>query len=113
MEVTKTHCYICNCRCGVLAYVENGRVKKVEGDPACEKNEGALCIKGRSMLELVYDEDQIGYPIKRHGSAWKRISWEDALSEISERLLSLKHEFGPESFVLYRGMSVYSWLIGI
>ena len=59
MEIIKTHCKICNCRCGILVHVEKGHILKIEGDKGCLKNNGALCIKGRAMLEFIYDEDRL------------------------------------------------------
>lgn len=65
MRIIKTYCKICNCKCGILAYIEGDKIEKVEGDPDCEKNKGALCVKGRAMLELLYDKDRLKYPIKK------------------------------------------------
>ena len=113
MKIVKTYCKICNSRCGILAYVENGKIKKIKGDPSCEKNRGALCIKGKSMLEFLYDTDRLAYPAKKHHDRWVRLSWDDALDEIAERLSFLKNKFGPECVALYRGMPVNSLILDI
>ena len=55
MRIVKTYCKICNSRCGILAHAENGKIKKIKGDPNCKKNRGALCVKGSAMLEFLYD----------------------------------------------------------
>lgn len=111
MPTIKTHCKICNCRCGIIATVEEGRVVKVAGDPDCRKNDGALCIKGKAMLELLYDPDRLLHPMARRGEAWDRLPWDAALSEIADKLNDIKEKYGPESVAIYRGMSVYSWLV--
>ncbi len=111
MPTIKTHCKICNCRCGIVATVEDGRVVKIAGDPDCRKNDGSLCVKGRAMLELQYDPDRLLYPMARQGDEWNRLSWQDATGQIAEKLLDIKSKYGPESVAIYRGMSVYSWLI--
>jgi anaerobic selenocysteine-containing dehydrogenase len=113
MKIIRTYCKICNSRCGILAYIENGKIKKIKGDPNCEKNCGALCIKGKSMLEFLYDTDRLAYPAKKHHDRWVRLSWDDALDEIAERLSFLKNEFGPECVALYRGMPVNSLILDI
>ncbi len=110
MEIVRTYCKICNCRCGIVAHVEGGKIVKVKGDPDCEKNLGKLCIKGRSMLELVYDADRLLHPMMRENQRWKPISWEDAFITIAERLKVSKGQFGPQSVAFYRGMSIYSVL---
>ena len=110
MEIIKTHCKICNCRCGILVHVEKGHILKIEGDKGCLKNNGALCIKGRAMLEFIYDEDRLKYPMKRKGRKWQRVDWDDALGYISDKLNVIKSRYGAEAVAFYRGMSVYSWL---
>jgi len=109
----KTHCKICNCRCGIVATVNDGRVEKISGDPECKKNDGALCIKGKVMLELLYDPDRLLYPMVRQGENWNRLSWDSALTQIARKLLQLKATHGPQSVAIYRGMSVYSWLVAV
>jgi formate dehydrogenase (coenzyme F420) alpha subunit len=110
MEIVKSYCKICNCRCGIIAQVEGGRIVQVKGDPDCEKNEGRLCVKGRAMLELLYDADRLLHPMVSENQQWKAVSWDDALDRIAERLQALKRQFGPESVAFYRGMAVYSVL---
>jgi anaerobic selenocysteine-containing dehydrogenase len=113
MPEIKTHCKICNCRCGIIVAVEDGKVTSVAGDPDCLKNEGALCVKGRAMLELVYDPDRLRQPLKKVGERWEEISWDQALGEIAAKLTRLKQEEGPEKLAVYRGLSVYSWLVTV
>jgi len=111
MPEIRTHCKICNCRCGIIATVEDGKVVKVTGDPDCRKNDGSLCVKGRAMLELLYDPDRLLHPMVRRGEDWERHSWDSALDEIAGKLNDIKQKYGPESVAIYRGMSVYSWLV--
>lgn len=113
MAEFKTHCKICNCRCGIIVTVEDGKVTRVVGDPDCKKNEGALCVKGQAMLELVYDPDRLKQPLKKVGSAWKEISWKQALEEIAAKLMALKENHGPEKLAVYRGLSTFSWLVTV
>jgi anaerobic selenocysteine-containing dehydrogenase len=113
MPEIKTHCKICNCRCGVIVTVEDGKAVGVAGDPDCQKNEGALCVKGRAMLELIYDPDRLRQPLKKAGDHWEEISWDQALEEIATKLIRLKQEEGPEKLAVYRGLSVFSWLVTV
>ena len=113
MPEVKSHCKICNCRCGIIGTVDNGRVTKITGDADCRKNDGALCIKGKAMLELLYDPDRLLYPIVREGARWNRLSWDEALTQIAGKLQHLKESYGPQSVAIYRGMSVYSWLVAV
>jgi len=101
--VVKSHCRMCHGGCGVLVYTREGKAVKIAGDPACPINHGTLCSKGLASLQLAYHPDRLTYPVRRVGpkgsGRWERISWDDALDSIAERILHYKDRFGPESIV--------------
>ncbi len=112
-STVKTHCKMCNCRCGIIVTVEDGKIISFKGDPDCRKNDGKICVRGRAMLELQYDPDRLMFPEKKTPDGFQRISWDSAYSEIAEKLSDLKSRYGAESLAVYRGMSVYSWLVSV
>jgi anaerobic selenocysteine-containing dehydrogenase len=83
--------------------VEEGRITQVEGLKEHPLNKGKLCPKGDRAIDLVYHPDRLKYPLKKVDGRWKRVPWEDALGEISGRLLGLKREFGPEALSIFSG----------
>jgi anaerobic selenocysteine-containing dehydrogenase len=105
--VVKSHCRMCHGGCGVLIYTQNGAVKKIAGDPDCPINHGTLCSKGIASPQLAYHPDRLTYPIRRVGpkasGEWERISWDEALGAIAERILNYKEKFGAESIVMGYG----------
>jgi len=105
--VVKSHCRMCHGGCGVLIYTKNGKVSKIAGDPDCPINHGTLCSKGLASAQLVYHPDRLTYPVRRVGpkgsGKWERISWDEALDRIAERILDYKAEFGAESIVMGYG----------
>ncbi|MBW2096220.1 MAG: molybdopterin-dependent oxidoreductase [Deltaproteobacteria bacterium] len=105
--VVKSHCRMCHGGCGVLVYTKNGKVEKIAGDPDCPINHGTLCSKGLASAQLAYHPDRLTYPVKRLGpkgsGRWERISWDEALDTIAERLLQYRDTFGAESVVLGYG----------
>jgi len=108
LQVVRTFCgRLCGGNCGILVTLEDGVVKKVEGDPACPLNEGYICPKGRAIPELLYHPDRLEYPLKRVGERgegrWQRISVEEALSIISKKLRGYSNDSGSESILLYTG----------
>ena len=111
MRSVKTHCKMCNCRCGIILDIEGDEPVAVRGDPDCRKNDGALCVRGRAMLELYRDEERLHAPEKSADGEFVPISWDQALEEIAGKLKDLKSSYGPEALAVYRGMSVYSWLV--
>jgi anaerobic selenocysteine-containing dehydrogenase len=87
-----TVCFNCESACGLMAYVdkENFEIRKFEGNPAHPGSRGRNCAKGPATHNQVYDPERILHPLKRVGKRgageWKRISWEQALDEIAEKM---------------------------
>ncbi|OGP96038.1 MAG: hypothetical protein A2157_04815 [Deltaproteobacteria bacterium RBG_16_47_11] len=100
----------CHGGCGILVHISNGRAVKLEGDPDCPNNEGKLCPKGRAGLDLLYHPDRLKYPLKRVGSRgegkWQRISWDQALDEMAEKLMAIRTQYGPWAFAAGDGTKI-------
>lgn len=95
----------CPDTCGLLLHKENGKIVKVTGNPDHPITKGAICNKVRNMAERVYHPERVLYPMRRIGAKgegkFERISWDEAISEISGRYRSLIQEHGPESILPY------------
>ena len=105
--VLKSVCRGCHGGCGVLLHVRDDRLVKIEGDRESPLNHGRLCPIGTVTLDLVYHPDRLKYPLRRAGvrgsGQWERISWDQALDEISQRLLVIREEFGSEAIAMGTG----------
>jgi thiosulfate reductase/polysulfide reductase chain A len=105
--ILKSVCRSCHGGCGVLMHVRNGVLVKVEGDRESPLNHGRLCPIGTVTTDLVYHPDRLKYPLRRKGKRqsgdWERISWDQALDEISTRLLAIREHYGPEAIALGTG----------
>ena len=110
--ITKVHtiCGNCHNNCGVIASVQDGVIVRLDGDPDHPFNKGTLCAKGQAFLDTVYAPDRLRYPMKRAGERgegkWERISWEEALATIAEKLNAIKEESGPEAVLNSTGAPV-------
>jgi len=103
MEVIKTDCGLCiNC-CGVNAYVEDGKLVKVEGIPEHWLNKGRLCPKGERLPDLLYSPSRLKYPMKKINGRFQRMSWDDALGEIGAKLQELKDKYGAHTLATWTG----------
>jgi molybdopterin guanine dinucleotide-containing S/N-oxide reductase-like protein len=106
----------CPDACGVLITVQDGRATKIQGDPEHPVTRGFLCAKVAKYLDRVYSPGRVLYPMRRiapkgPGAAvstqaemdqtWQRISWDEALDEITSRFRQISAEFGSEAILPY------------
>ncbi len=103
MELIKTDCILCVWGCGINAYVEGGKLVKVEGMTEHPLNEGRLCPRGKALVDYVYSPDRLKYPLKREKGGWKRISWDEALDIIAEKLQQIKDDYGAHALAIFCG----------
>jgi len=91
--------------CSLEVEVEKGKVVKVRGNRNSPVNQGRICIKGKNYPNMVYGPERLLYPLQRIGKRgegkFKRISWQQALDIIYEKLKNLKEQYGPESVLYY------------
>ncbi|WP_308855493.1 molybdopterin-dependent oxidoreductase [uncultured Slackia sp.] len=101
-KVVKTSCHGCIQMCPVRAYIENGVVVKLEGDPDAPVSRGSLCLKGLNQLHTMYSPRRVLHPLKRAGqrgeNKWEVISWDEALDLAAEQITSTIDKYGPYSF---------------
>lgn len=103
MEVIKTDCGLCiNC-CGINAYVEDGKLVKVEGMEDYWLNKGRICPKGARVPEYVYSANRVKTPLKKVDGKFQKISWDQATEEIGKKLLELKDKYGAKTLATYTG----------
>src|SRR5688500_1381324 len=92
-KVSRSVCPYCAVGCSLLAYTRrngNGAVEllQIEGDPDSPVNEGTLCPKGASAMELAVSKRRLHGPLRRGPgeSDWKRVSWDVALDTLARRI---------------------------
>ncbi|MBP2645725.1 MAG: Acetylene hydratase [Firmicutes bacterium] len=100
-EYKKVACHFCHMNCGMVAQVEDGVITKVTGDPEHPFNQGAQCPRGASALDHLNHPNRINFPLKRVGNRgagqFERVSWEEALGDITAKLVELKDTYGAET----------------
>lgn len=90
-------CALCQVRCTTKVEVRDGKVVNVFGNPENYWTGGAMCPKGKSLVELTYSPHRILNPLLRDGNGWKRIGYADAVQLIADRILEVKRS-NPEDF---------------
>jgi len=92
-----TNCALCAQNCGLEVQVVDNKIVKVRGDKNNPRSEGYVCRKGLNITFHQHHADRLLYPLKRVGDQFGRISWDQAVSEIAEKLKSILDEHGPRS----------------
>ena len=103
-------CGICSAGCWVIAdYNENGRITGIRPDK--ESGMGIICRLAEHAPEIIYSKDRLLYPMKRKGRRgsfdFERISWDQAYETITEKLISIKKQYGPEANAIYTGVGSF------
>ncbi|MCG8563682.1 MAG: molybdopterin-dependent oxidoreductase, partial [Desulfobacterales bacterium] len=94
-EWKKTGCVLCAQNCGLEIQVKDNEMIGVRPDRDNPRSRGYVCRKGMNILTHQYPADRVTQPLKRVGSEFIPISWDQALDEIAEKLKDLLDSHGP------------------
>jgi formate dehydrogenase major subunit len=107
VKQVKTVCTHCSVGCTVIAVTENGVWTRQEPGFDSPFNLGAHCAKGASVREHAHGERRLKYPTKLVDGKWTKISWDQAVNEIGDKILDIWKSAGPDS-VYWLGSSKHS-----
>jgi formate dehydrogenase major subunit len=87
-KVVRSVCPYCAVGCGQLAYVKDGKITDIEGDPDSPISQGCLCPKGAATYQLVTGAHRVHNVLYRrpHGTEWEAIPLQRAMEMIAERV---------------------------
>ena len=94
MTIRKNVCTHCSVGCTVIAEVANGVWIGQEPGWDCPINRGSHCCKGAAVRDDVLSERRLRYPMKLVNGQWNRISWDQAIDEIGDKLMEIRAEVG-------------------
>ncbi|MBS0307279.1 MAG: formate dehydrogenase subunit alpha [Proteobacteria bacterium] len=97
VEVKRTVCGHCSVGCALDAYVENGVWVRQEPVFDSPLNMGGHCAKGAAVRDNGRGEFRLKYPMKLVNGKYQRIGWDEALAEVSAKMLELRKQSGPDS----------------
>jgi len=96
-------CNLCESICGLVIETENNTIIHIAGDPDDPLSRGYICPKAYALKDIYEDPNRLKTPLKKTAEGWKSISWEEALSEVAERLGSIQRQYGPHAVGIYQG----------
>lgn len=100
-----TYCDVCFWKCGAIAYLNDGELWKIEGNPEDPLSNGRLCPRGTGGVGAHFDKDRLRTPLirKKVGGEekWIRVTWNEAFDYIADKMTKIKDKYGPESMALF------------
>ncbi len=100
-----TFCDICFWKCGAIAYVNDGKLWKIEGNPNDPLSNGRLCPRGTGGIGAHFDNSRLKAPLIRKGprgsEEFVQVTWDEAFDYISKKMNKIKAEYGPEAMALF------------
>lgn len=96
-----TYCSMCFWKCSAIAYVRDGQLWKIEGNPEDPLSNGRLCPRGTGGIGAHYDPDRLRAPLirksERGKEKWFEVTWDEALEYVANKMRKIKDEHGPEA----------------
>ncbi len=107
--VRRTVCTHCSVGCAIDAVVTDGVWVRQEPVFDSPLNMGAHCAKGASIREhgMTENSHRLKYPMKLVDGKYRRITWEQAITEVGDKLLQIRKESGPDA-VFWVGSSKHN-----
>jgi formate dehydrogenase major subunit len=96
-KLIKTICSYCSVGCGVVAEVQNGVWVRQEVAQDHPISHGGHCCKGADMIDKARATNRLKYPMEKVNGKWTRVSWDNAMGKVSDKLQQLKNDFGPDA----------------
>ncbi len=99
----KTGCVLCAQNCGLEVLVEDNQMVKVRPCKDNPRSQGYICRKGLNVIHHQHHSQRLTHPLKRVGDNFEKISWDQAVDEIAEKLKATIGQYGPKSFAYMGG----------
>ncbi len=98
-------CPICEANCGLRVQIQPDarQVLRIEGDPDDPRSRGHLCPKAYALKGVHEDPDRLRQPLRRRGSDWEEVGWDEAFDFAAERLAEIRGQHGNDAVGLYIG----------
>ncbi|KPK52061.1 MAG: dehydrogenase [Myxococcales bacterium SG8_38_1] len=96
-------CNLCESMCGVEVEIEGKEILSVRGDKNDVFSRGHVCPKATALKDLYDDPDRLKRPVRRVGNRWEPISWDEAFTEVVDRIQQIQQDHGRDAVGVYLG----------
>lgn len=104
MTTQTTACILCSRNCGLKVEIENGKFTKIRGDENHPISKGYICQKAARLEHYQNHGDRLQHPLKRQADgSFVKVSWDEALNDIAQRLLAIRSKHGGKAFATAGG----------
>ena len=103
MAVHFRTCNLCEAMCGVTVTTENGAITGIRGDADDPLSRGYICPKAAALGDLHDDPDRLRRPLRRRGTEWREIGWDEAFDEVAENIRRVRRQHGRHAVAVYQG----------
>ena len=104
-ETTRHHraCHLCEAICGLTIETRDEQIVSIKGDPEDSFSRGHICPKAVALQDIQNDPDRLRHPMRRVGSEWQAIAWDEAFALAAERLAAIRERHGNNAVAVYQG----------
>lgn len=99
-----TACILCECNCGIVVQVEEGRLARIRGDKAHPASQGYTCNKALRLDHYQNSRARLTSPLRRRpDGSYEEIDWDTAIVEIAEGFKHIRDTYGGDKIFYYGG----------
>ncbi|MDP1829110.1 MAG: molybdopterin oxidoreductase family protein [Archangium sp.] len=99
-------CNLCEAICGLAIEHEHGKILGIRGDREDPFSRGHICPKAVALKDVYEDPDRLRHPVRREGDRFVEVSWDEAFSDIGQRLRAIRQEHGKDAVAFAQGNPV-------
>ncbi len=96
-------CTLCEAMCGIVIEQRDGAITSIRGDKDDPFSRGHICPKAMGLKDVHEDPDRLRTPLRRDGTSWKAIGWDEAFDEVARRLKAVQRAHGKSAVAVYQG----------
>ncbi len=96
-------CTLCDAICGIAVEHDGEHVLGIRGDPDDPFSRGHICPKAVALGDVQHDPDRVRAPLRRDGTSWREVPWDEALDEIAARTTAIQRAHGRDAVAFYYG----------